>query len=167
MPPRPHHRQSHAPAAETLSRVAPLVTRWVERLLASHEPSLTVGQYLALHAVDHDQLVGIELARRAGVSPAAISQVLSSLEDAGLLERARSDTDRRRQQLSLTTIGTEVLESIKRDLRTGLGGLLTDLPPHQTEALAHTLENLEAVLTGVAPPRRPPHPRPPKPHPGP
>jgi DNA-binding MarR family transcriptional regulator len=65
----------------------PLVSRWIERLLAGHEPPLTVAQYLVLQAVDQGGVVGSELARRAAVSPAAVSQLLVALESGGLLER--------------------------------------------------------------------------------
>jgi DNA-binding MarR family transcriptional regulator len=97
-------------AVEPLSRVAPLVSRWVERLLAGHDPSLTLAQHLALHAVTEGELVGSELARRSAVSPAvvspaAVSQLLANLEDAGLLERARSADDRRRHDLTLSPSG--------------------------------------------------------------
>ncbi len=32
-------------------RTAPLVSRWIERLLAAHDPPLTVAQYLTLQAI--------------------------------------------------------------------------------------------------------------------
>jgi hypothetical protein len=53
-------------AADSFGRVTPLITRWIERLLATHDPSLTVGQYLALQAVSEAEVAGVELARRAG-----------------------------------------------------------------------------------------------------
>src|SRR6266704_2121314 len=96
-PPRHAKGQPHEDAADGLARVAPLVARWIERLLASHEPPLTVAQLLALEAAE-DGIVGGELAKRAAVSPAAVSQLLSGLEDAGLVERLRASDDRRRQQ---------------------------------------------------------------------
>src|SRR5690349_17610000 len=87
MPPHPHHRASRDRAAEALGRVAPLISRWVDRLLAGHAPPLTLAQFLALQAVAEGDLVGSELARRTAVSPAAVSQVLAGLGDAGLLDR--------------------------------------------------------------------------------
>ena len=66
-------------------RTAPLVSRWIERLLAGHDPPLTVAQYLALQAIAEGEVVGAELARRAAVSPAAVSQLLATLEESGLL----------------------------------------------------------------------------------
>ena len=47
--PVPHH--TDAEAAEALVAVAPLAARWIERLLAAHEPPLSTPQYLALRAV--------------------------------------------------------------------------------------------------------------------
>jgi uncharacterized 2Fe-2S/4Fe-4S cluster protein (DUF4445 family) len=66
--------------------VAPLATRWIERLLAAHEPPLTVAQYLALRAIAAGQISSGELARGAGVSGPAVSQLVAALVDAGLLD---------------------------------------------------------------------------------
>jgi hypothetical protein len=62
--PRPRHGHSGRQAAEALVRTAPLVSRWIERLLAAHDPPLTVAQYLVLQAIAEGEVVGAELARR-------------------------------------------------------------------------------------------------------
>ena len=136
-------------------RTAPIVSRWIERLLAVHDPPLTVAQYLALQAVADGEVVGAELARRAAVSPAAVSQLLAGLEGNGLLRRGRLDDDRRRQPLDLTETGRSTLRSAQTALRERLAGLLVDLPPPEADALARLLERLEATLTGTPPPPRP------------
>ena len=143
-------------------RTAPLVSRWIERLLAAHEPPLTVAQYLALEAIAEGEIVGAELARRAAVSPAAVSQLLAALEDGGLVTRGRLEDDRRRQPITLTNEGRWALRSAQTALRERLAGLLADLPPPEADALARLLERLQASLTGTPPPPRP-H-RPPPPH---
>jgi DNA-binding MarR family transcriptional regulator len=158
---RPRKRRGGSRAAETLARTAPLVTRWIERLLAMNDPPLTVAQYLLLEAVDEGEVVGAELARRAAVSPAAVSQLVTALESRGLLTRARLDNDRRRQPLTLTEEGQWALRSAQTSLSRRLTALFGDMPPHEADTLAHLLELLHASLTGTPPPPRPRRPPPP------
>jgi DNA-binding MarR family transcriptional regulator len=156
--PRPRHGRGEAAAA--LARTAPLVSRWIERLLAGHEPRLTVPQYLVLQSIDDGSLLASDLARRAAVSPAAISQLLDGLVLAGLVERVRTEDDRRRQPLLLTERGRAVRRSADELLRGRLTELLADLPPPETDALARLLAQLEHTLGGTAPPPRPHRPPP-------
>jgi len=159
--PRPRHHPAGRQAAERLARTAPLVSRWIERVLAAHNPPLTVPQYLALQAIADGQVAGAQLARRAPVSPPAPSQQPTALEDAGMLTRDRGEDDRRRQPLSLTEQGKWTLQSAQTALRERLAGLLADMPRAETEALARLLQRLEASLSGTPPP---PRPKPPKRH---
>jgi DNA-binding MarR family transcriptional regulator len=160
--PRHRHHASGRDAAEALARTAPLVGRWIERLLAGHEPPLTVAQYLVLQAVDEGDVVGSDLARRASVSPAAVSQLLAGLETAGWVRRSeRLADDRRRQPVALTPDGERALRSAQELLRDRLAALLADLPGPEADALGRLLRRLEHSLGGTAPPPRPP--RPPKP----
>jgi DNA-binding MarR family transcriptional regulator len=154
-----------ADAAEALIAVAPLVSRWIERLLARHEPPLTVAQYLALRAIATEGVSGVELAQRTGVSGPAVSQLLAGLADAALLERRELAEDRRRHILTLTTAGQRALDSAQTLLRHQVASLLGELPRPEADALARALPRVEAVLSGASPPRRPPPPRPPPPHP--
>jgi DNA-binding MarR family transcriptional regulator len=158
--PRPRHDLRSRQAAEALVRAAPLVSRWIERLLAAHEPALTVAQYLALQAIAEGEVVGAELARRAAVSPAAVSQLLGALEGSGLLTRRRLEDDRRRQPLALTGRGERALRSAQSALRERLADLVADLPPPEANALARVLEGLQAALSGTPPPPRTHRPRP-------
>jgi DNA-binding MarR family transcriptional regulator len=148
--PRPRRSPRHR--VDSLVRIALLAGRWVERLLAAHEPPLTPAQYLALEAAAEGELMGSELARKLDVSAAAVSQLLSGLEGAGLLERAPRQGDRRRRPLALTAEGRLALGSARGLMRSRLGPLL----PHEE----HALEDLAARLAGEPPPRRgPPRPR--------
>jgi DNA-binding MarR family transcriptional regulator len=120
-----------------------------------------------LEAVAEGEVVGAELARRAAVSPAAVSQLLGALEDGGFLSRERLEEDRRRQPLALTEQGSWALHSAQTSLRARLAGLLADMPPHEADALARLLELLQASLSGTPPPPRPHRPPPPPPGHGP
>jgi DNA-binding MarR family transcriptional regulator len=154
-------------AAEALVAVAPLATRWIERLLAAHDPPLSVPQYLTLRAIARDEISGTELARRAGVSGPAVSQLLAGLAEAGLLERSPLARDRRRQLLSLSEAGERAYHSADALLRQRLAALLTDLPRPEADALSRLLPRVESMLSGAPPPRRPSPPtlgKPPPPH---
>jgi DNA-binding MarR family transcriptional regulator len=150
-------RRSPNEAAEALISVAPLVSRWIERLLAGHEPPLTVAQFLALRAVGEEGVAGSELARRAGVSGPAVSQLVAGLADADLLVRRELVEDRRRHALALTERGERTLASAQTLLRERLSALLAGLPRPEADALARALPRVEAALSGAPPPRRPPH----------
>lgn len=151
-------------ATDALVAVAPLVSRWIERLLAAHAPPMTVAQFLALRAIAEEGLSGAELARRTGVSGPAVSQLLGGLADAGLLARDASADDRRRVTLSVSADGRAALESAQRLLREHLSVLLADLPRPEADALARALPRVQATLSGAPPPKRPPPPpKPPAP----
>jgi DNA-binding MarR family transcriptional regulator len=158
-------RRNGVEAAEALAGAAPLATRWIERLLAQHEPPLTVTQYLALRAIARERVSGSELARRAGVSGPAVSQLLAGLSDAGLIDRDVVEGDRRRVALTLSADGARVFAGAEALLSDRLGSLLAEVPRPEVDALARTLPRVEAALSGAPPPRRPPPP--PPPHPGP
>jgi DNA-binding MarR family transcriptional regulator len=157
----PPPRRANADAVGALVAVAPLVSRWIERLLAAHSPPLTVAQFLTLRAIATEGVSGSELARRAGVSEPAVSQLLAGLADAGLIERRELVADRRRQALRPTARGQRALASAQKLLHGRLSTLLAELPRPEADALAGALPRVEATLSGAPPPRRRPPPKPP------
>jgi len=159
----PSPRRDKTEAADSLAAVSLLAARWIERLLAQHDPPLTVAQYLALRAIARESVSGTELARRSGVSGPAVSQLLAGLVEDGLVERQPVEGDRRRMALTLSPAGRRALAGAERTLREQLGSLLSDLPRPEADALARALPVVEATLSGAPPPRRPPHPPPPPP----
>ena len=150
--------RSPANAAEPLVGVAPLVSRWIERVLAAHEPQLTLGQFLALRAIAAERLTAAELARRTGVSGAAVSQLVAALDQAGWVDRVQAVDDRRRQALALTEAGRGVYRTAARLVHSRVGELLTAFPAPEVDRLGRLLERLERALGGAPPPRRPPPP---------
>ncbi len=143
-------------------QVAPLVSRWIERLLAGLPQPLTLAQYLVLSAAGEGEVLAAELARAAGVSDPAVSQLVGGLEAEGLVERRRSDADRRRFPVVLTPAVRRLLTAADSELNARLEDLLAPLPRPEADALARALPRVAQVLSGRAPPRRPPGPpRPP------
>jgi len=154
----PAPRRPQTDAADALLTVAPLVSRWIERLLAGHNPPLTPAQYLALRAIAREGVGGSELARRTGVSGPAVSQLIAGLSESGLVSRTVHADDRRRQRLELTQAGRGAFASAEALLHDRVGGLIAGLPRPETDALARLLPGVAAALSGEPPPRRPPGP---------
>ena len=159
MPPKPAQD-----VADALVATAPLATRWIQRLLAAHRPPLTIAQLLALRTIERGPVAAAELARRTGVSGAAVSQLVADLERDGMLERTASSGDRRRLDLALTARGRRTLGSAQARLGAQIGELLAEIPRPEADALARALGQVERLLAGTPPPRRPPSPKHPPPH---
>jgi DNA-binding MarR family transcriptional regulator len=123
---------------------------------------VTPAQFLALRAIAAEPLSAAELARRTGVSGPAVSQLLSTLESAGLVSRGAPLDDPRTRELSLSPAGKRLLDSATALVSDRLAELLVDLPRPEADALSRLLERVDAALSGTAPPRRPPPPKPPR-----
>ncbi|HEY2636480.1 MAG TPA: hypothetical protein VGI54_03755, partial [Solirubrobacteraceae bacterium] len=96
-------------------------------------------------------------------SPAAVSQLVRGLVDAGLVEARLAPDDARRRDLRLTRTGTRVTGSAEALITTRLSPALSALPHPEAHALTRALPHLEAILTGTPPPPRPRPPAPPRP----
>lgn len=71
---------------------------------------LSFAQYHLLFGLaERDELSAGELALAADLSPATVTQLLDSLAEMGLVERTRSERDRRVVTCTLTTHGRELI----------------------------------------------------------
>jgi DNA-binding MarR family transcriptional regulator len=83
-----------------------------ERRLRSRESApgeLTHAHIRSLHALADGPLTAGQLARSADLNPASVTAMLDHLEDAGIVERTRSTTDRRVCNVALTDSGRKLL----------------------------------------------------------
>lgn len=79
---------------------------------------LTASQVLILQAIEnHQQATPSQLARDISLSQATITSIVDRLEERGLIERERSQQDRRKVYLRLTQKGSEVLEQAPAPLQ--------------------------------------------------
>jgi DNA-binding MarR family transcriptional regulator len=99
------------PALDDL-RDAMAQTFGAERRLRSrdHAPGeLTHAHIRSLHALSDGELTAGQLARSAELNPASVTAMLDHLEQAGIVERRRSTTDRRVCNVALTAKGRKLL----------------------------------------------------------
>lgn len=85
-----------------------------ERRLRSRESApggLTHAHIRSLHALSDGPLTAGQLARSAELNPASVTAMLDHLEEAGIVERTRSTTDRRVCNVALTASGRELLSA--------------------------------------------------------
>ena len=107
------------------ARPALLLHKLGNQLLARAEgPLAAIGlsgrQYVVLAVMDSDEPPSqLELANLCGLLPAQVVPVLDELEGRGLVERRRSESDRRRSVVRITAQGSALLaraDALERSL---------------------------------------------------
>jgi DNA-binding MarR family transcriptional regulator len=86
------------------------------------------------------------LAAEERISAPALSGHVDRLEKAGLIERARDDSDRRRVGLTLTEEGARLLKRVRARRTSWLADRLKGLEPAELEAIEAALEPLGRLL---------------------
>jgi DNA-binding MarR family transcriptional regulator/predicted N-acetyltransferase YhbS len=81
------------------------------------------------------------------LDPGYLSRILKRLEAQGLVERARSEGDRRQHRLTLTDAGRRAFEGLDEGARDSMSALVAHLPPPALERLSHGMAEIEALLT--------------------
>ena len=90
-----------------------------------------------------------DLQEAAGISSASISEVLAKLECAGLIERTRSDEDRRQLDIALTSEGKSRAEGLVEERREFEAQCLACLDEGEQEQLAALLDRLVEHWRGI------------------
>ena len=87
-----------------------------------------------------------ELAAAERISAPALSGHVDRLEKAGLLERVRGESDRRRVGLTLTEEGERLLKRVRARRTTWLADRLRDLDDDDVAAIERAIEPLGELL---------------------
>jgi DNA-binding MarR family transcriptional regulator len=108
---------------------------------------ITAGQAALLHVIRSHPGIGLRaLADHEGVSAPAMSGYIDRLEAAGLVERVRSEADRRRVGLRVTVAGVRVLRSARSRRTAWLARRLRRLNDAERAAIQAALEPLALLL---------------------
>lgn len=97
-----------------------------------------------------------DLARQLGLDPGYLSRILKGFEGQGLLERRASESDGRRQVLSLTEKGQAGFARINARSRSEIGDMLGTLSKTEQGRLVESMAEIESLL-GDGPPRHAPY----------
>ena len=112
---------------------------------------LSYAQYgLLFGLVDVGALSTRDLATAAELSPATATQMLDSLEDAGLVERVRSGTDKRVVLVSLTARGHEVTAARRAHFEPRWRAALGEFSDDELTTAAAVLDRLGVLFDEFA-----------------
>jgi len=108
---------------------------------------LSFAQWHLLRSLAHEEeLPAGKLAAGADLTPASVTQMLDHLAEIGLVERVRSDVDRRVVLNRLTPAGREHFERKQAEIEKRWTEALSDLSPAQLGQAAQVLRRMAEVL---------------------
>ena len=119
---------------------------------------LTLSQYGLLELLADRQSARLqELAAHAGITPSTATRILDALERRGVVERIRSDEDRRAVAVSLTIDGRQLVYAEQEWLRGRQRTFYAALPGAEQELAPDLLFRLAALIDelAVGPDQRP------------
>jgi MarR family transcriptional regulator, organic hydroperoxide resistance regulator len=113
--------------------------------------TLTLSQYSLLQGLADRQAARVqELATEAGITASTATRILDALERREIVERTRSDQDRRAVIVTLTDSGRELLESQDDWLRSCQREFFATLPRSERELAPDLLLRLAAFIDELA-----------------
>jgi DNA-binding MarR family transcriptional regulator len=114
---------------------------------------LTALQYTALTVLErHPDLTSAQLARNSFVTAQTMADMVTTLQERGLIERHRDPADRRRLVLALTTSGRRLLGRYRGKVAALETEMLSGLTARQATELRRSLLSCRSKMG-----RRPPH----------
>ena len=141
-------------AAQDVARSFKRAMAAVRRLRGreTHRPGeLTDAQYGLLFCLrDQAQMSVRELAEAAELSPASVTEMLEGLTAAGLVERERSDRDRRVVLTSLTESGRGLVEERRARFEPRFRAAMGSFSEDELVAAAAVLDRLRDLFEEIA-----------------
>ena len=111
------------------------------------EFKITAPQLICLYSIgQEDGMILSELAKKVNLGVSTVNGIVDRLEEKGYLKRTRSETDRRRVVLSITSQGLDVAKSAPVLLQDRLASSLRQLPDLEQAAIALSLERVVELM---------------------
>lgn len=138
--------------AETIGRIRLAVLRLSRRLRQNAAAGVTPSQLSVLSTLGrHGPMTLGDLAAHEGVQPPTVTRMVTTLEEAGLVSRAGSTSDRRAVVATLTAEGARAVDEIRRRRDAWLAERLALLTRAELAVLESALPVIER-LAGEHPP---------------
>ena len=135
--------------ADLAVRLRLVIARTARRLRQEAGEELSPSQAAALATIDrHGPLTPSELADRERVKRPTATRVITRLEEAGLVDRARDPQDGRSSLVALSPAGRDLLARARTRKDAYLARRLRDLDAEERATLDRAAAILERVLEG-------------------
>lgn len=135
-----------APAA-LAARMRVVLVRVSRQLRRQDPPGPSIAFFSALATIcAHDGISVGDLAEAERLPPSAATRLADRLEEASLVQRRRSRTDRRQVHLAATAAGRRVLSQHRRQGNAWLARRLKELSASQRRVLVEALGILETLV---------------------
>lgn len=132
---------------DTTARLRAVIGRLSRRLrptAAAAAAGLTPTKISILLSVAREGPIRLsDLASAEGVNPTQLSRAIAYLVDAGLIERAADEGDRRAAWVKPTPAGRRLADRIRRERTDALNLALQDLDPQERAQIFAALDGLE------------------------
>lgn len=112
-----------------------------------HSPYTLTEARIIYELAQHDNLTASDLGHELGLDAGYLSRILARLEQQGLLEKVRPESDGRQRLLLLTPAGREAFALLDRRSRDEVGEMLADLTEEDQQQLLKAMQTIERVLT--------------------
>jgi DNA-binding MarR family transcriptional regulator/N-acetylglutamate synthase-like GNAT family acetyltransferase len=112
-----------------------------------HTPYSLAEARILFEIAHRDDLTASDLSRELGLDPGYLSRILARLEQQGLIDKVRSETDARRRLLSLTPEGEDAFSLLDGRSREEVAEMLGELSEGDQRRLLEAMQTIEGVLT--------------------
>jgi DNA-binding MarR family transcriptional regulator len=125
-----------------LIRATDLHSRYLNKTSGLTSPQLLILQTLA----NNGAMISRNLAKQVNLSQATVISILERLESKGLVERKRSDDDRRKIFVKLTPLGTDKVKSAPLPLQDSFINQFKQLQDWEQSMILASLQRLAIMM---------------------
>jgi DNA-binding MarR family transcriptional regulator/GNAT superfamily N-acetyltransferase len=111
-----------------------------------HTPYSLAEARVLFEIAHRDDPTASDLSRELGLDPGYLSRILTRLEQRGLVDKVRSQTDRRRRLLALTPGGEDTFSLLDSRSREEVAEMLGELSDGDQRRLLEAMRTIEGVL---------------------
>ncbi len=112
-----------------------------------HTPYTLTEARIIYELAQRNNLTASELGRELGLDAGYLSRILARLEQQGLLDKVRPESDGRQRLLSLTPIGASAFALLDKRSRDEVSEMLAELSEEDQQQLLKAMQTIERVLT--------------------